>query len=211
MKLPMCARKTYLRVYTCLALGAVLFSGCKTPSATVQPDHPQVLIQTTLGAITVEVYEKAAPITAANFLRYVDEGAFEGASFYRSVTMDNQPNNEVKIEVIQGGLGATPGGNERMHAPIPHETTQQTGILHKDGALSMARSAPGTVTTEFFICIGDQPSLDFGGARNPDGQGFAALGQVIDGMNVVRQIQQQPTEGQRLSPVVEIINITRVE
>lgn len=203
--------KTYLRAAVALAVGAVLLAGCKTVPATPQAAHPHVVIQTSLGNITVEIYEEAAPITAPNFLRYVDESAFEGASFYRSVTMDNQPNNAVKIEVIQGGLGATEGGGERMHEPIPHETTEQTGILHKDGTISMARAAPGTVTTEFFICIGDQPSLDFGGARNPDGQGFAAFGQVIDGMDVVRQIQQQPLEGQRLTPVVEILTITRVE
>ena len=177
----------------------------------MHPENPQVLIQTSLGAITVEIYEKEAPISAPNFLRYVDEGAFEGAAFYRTVTMDNQPNNDVKIEVIQGGLGTTPGGKERMHVPIPHETTDQTGILHKDGVLSMARTAPGTVTTEFFVCIGDQPELDFGGTRNPDGQGFAAIGRVVEGMDIVRQIQQQPAEGQRLTPVVEVVNITRVE
>ena len=194
-----------------LALLALLFAGCKTAHEAPQPDNPQVLIQTSLGDITVEIYEKQAPITAPNFLRYVDEGAFRDASFYRTVTMDNQPNNDVKIEVIQGGLGATEGGRDRMHDPIPHETTDQTGILHKDGVLSMARAAPGTVTTEFFLCIGDQPSLDFGGARNPDGQGFAAFGRVVDGMDVVQAIQQQPADGQRLTPVVSIINITRVE
>jgi len=204
------SKSTY-RASSCVVILAVLLAGCSPSQEATQPENPQVLIQTSLGAIKVEIYEKKAPITAPNFLRYVDERAFQGASFYRTVTMDNQPNNNVKIEVIQGGLGAMAEGRERSHDPIPHETTDQTGILHKDGVLSMARTAPGTVTTEFFICIGDQPALDFGGTRNPDGQGFATFGRVVEGMDVVRQIQQQPAEGQRITPVVEIINITRVK
>jgi len=171
--------------------------------------NPQILIQTEFGHVKVEIYEEKAPITAPNFLRYIDKNLFEGASFYRTVTMDNQPNNDIKIEVIQGGLRFA-DSKERLPA-IEHETTDTTGILHKDGVISMARNEPGTASSEFFICIGDQPELDFGGKRNPDGQGFAAFGKVIEGMDVVRKIQKQPVDGQMLNPRIKIINIIRVK
>jgi peptidyl-prolyl cis-trans isomerase A (cyclophilin A) len=114
------------------------------------------------------------------------------------VTLDNQPGSEVKIEVIQGGLFED--DHPQALPPIAHETTQQTGILHKDGVISMARYGPGTATGEFFICIGDQPKLDYGGIRNSDGQGFAAFGKVINGMDVVSKIQQSPEVEQYLKP-----------
>ena len=172
-------------------------------------ETPTVLIKTELGDITVDIYEKDAPITAANFLKFVDNDLFNGATFYRVVTMDNQPNNDVKIEVIQGGLGF--GESEQRFPPIEHETTVRTGIKHKDGVISMARNEPGSASSEIFICINEQPELDFGGKRNPDGQGFAAFGKVIEGMEVVRKIQQQPAEGQMLNPKIKIYSITRIE
>ena len=95
-----------------------------------------------------------------------------------------------------------------MLPPIKHETTVLTGILHKDGVISMARNEPGTATSEFFICIGDQPSLDYGGKRNPDGQGFAAFGKVMD---VVRKIHKSATEGQWLKPRIRILNVKVLE
>ena len=125
--------------------------------------------------------------------------------FYRVVTQSNQPQNDIKIEVIQGGLIT----EEKMYEPIAHETTEETGIPHKDGVISMARNEPGTATSEFFICVGDQPELDFGGKRNPDGQGFAAFGKVIEGMEVVRKIQQQPETDQMLTHQVLIKSISR--
>ncbi len=162
--------------------------------------NPKVLIQTSLGDFEVEIYQKHAPITAANFLRYVAEGRFKGATFYRTVRMDNQPDNAIKIEVIQGGL--KDDAHPQSLPPIEHESTAKSGILHKDGVISMARNDPGTASSEFFICIGDQPELDFGGKRNPDGQGFAAFGRVIRGMDVVRKIQNQPATGQWLEPEI---------
>jgi peptidyl-prolyl cis-trans isomerase A (cyclophilin A) len=173
-----------------------------------QAANPRVVIKTELGDIKVEIYARQAPVTSANFLRYVDAGLFKGASFYRVLRLDNQPNNAVKIEVIQGGLGFS--DEDRPFPPIEHETTDKTGILHKDGAISMARNAPGSATSEFFICVGDQPELDFGGKRNPDGQGFAAFGRVIEGQDVVRKIQQQSDEGQMLKQPVMIKGIERV-
>ncbi len=174
----------------------------------LRAQNPQVLMKTELGDIKIEVYTDKAPVTAANFLRYVDENRVEGATFYRVVTLDNQPNRGVKIEVIQGGLSS--GKAAKRLKSIQHETTDKTGVLHKDGAISMARNKPGTASSEFFICVGDQPDLDFGGKRNPDGQGFAAFGKVIKGMDVVRKIQKQPVNGQRLVTRIKIISIARV-
>jgi len=171
-------------------------------------ENPCVVIKTELGDIKLQIFAGRAPITASNFFRYVDEGLFEGASFYRVVTMDNQPNNQVKIEVIQGGLSFYE--SELRFPPIAHETTDMTGILHKDGVLSMARGEPGTASSEFFICIGDQPELDYGGMRNPDGQGFAAFGKVIEGMDVVLRIQALPAESQMLKSTVKILSIERI-
>lgn len=170
-------------------------------------ENSLVLIKTDLGNIKVEVFTEMAPVTAANFLRYVDADLYKNASFYRVVRLDNQPQSPVKIEVIQGGLGFS--DEDRPFPPIDHETTAKTGILHKDGVISMARSAPGSATSEIFICIGDQPELDFGGRRNPDGQGFAAFGRVIEGMDVVRKIQKQPDEKQMLKQPVAITRIKR--
>ena len=166
-------------------------------------------METELGNITVEVYLEAAPVTAANFMRYVDEDRFGGATFYRVVRLDNQPNDDVKIEVIQGGLGNQ--GREKRLPPIEHETTEKTGLRHLDGVISMARGRPGTASSEFFICVGDQPELDYGGKRNPDGQGFAAFGRVVSGMEVVRKIQQlEPEGGQYLENPLAITRIARV-
>jgi peptidyl-prolyl cis-trans isomerase A (cyclophilin A) len=172
-----------------------------------QAANPSVVIKTDFGDIKVEIYERQAPVTGANFLRYVDAGLFKGASFYRVVKLENQPSNEVKIEVIQGGLQFSK--DKKPFPPITHETTDKTGLLHKDGTISMARLAPGSADSEFFICVGDQPELDFGGKRNPDGQGFAAFGRVIEGLDVVRKIQQQPDEEQMLKQRVMIENIER--
>lgn len=194
--------KIYWQILLLTMFGVMAFIGCKA-------QNPQILIQTELGDIAVEIYQKKASITASNFLRYIDENRFAGASFYRVVRMDNQPNNDIKIEVIQGGLGFAE--SEKRLPPIEHETTGITGILHKDGVVSMARNEPGTASSEFFICVGDQPELDFGGRRNPDGQGFAAFGKVIDGMYVVREIQRKPADGQMLNPKIKILRIIRVK
>ncbi|MBN2280261.1 MAG: alpha/beta fold hydrolase [Candidatus Marinimicrobia bacterium] len=166
---------------------------------------PVIRMETELGNIIIEADTVRAPITAKNFLRYIDERRFQGACFYRVVTPDNQPDNNIKIEVIQGGI---PDEASLLRLPpIPHETTEQTGLFHKDGTVSMARLGPGTADAEFFICINDQPELDFGGKRNPDGQGFAAFGQVIEGMDVARSIQQGPAKGQMLLQPVKIFSI----
>jgi peptidyl-prolyl cis-trans isomerase A (cyclophilin A) len=169
-------------------------------------ENPLVLIKTEKGDIVVEVDSSRAPVTAANFLRYVDAGLYDGSTFHRTVTLANQPNDPVRIEVIQGGQLA----EEKEFPPVAHETTAATGLRHVDGAISMARSRPGSASSSFFFCINDQPELDFGGRRNPDGQGFAAFGKVVRGMDVVRAIQALPAQGQQLAPPVKIISVRRI-
>lgn len=163
-------------------------------------------IETTLGDIVIELNSEAAPITSGNFLRYVDGGAYSGGTFYRTVRLDNQPNDEIRIEVIQAGANA----DTQRFAPIPLERTNETGMLHLDGTVSMARGGPDSATHAIFICIGDQPSLNFGGRRNPDGQGFAAFGQVISGMDVVRQIQSGAAREQTLIDPIVIERVSRL-
>lgn len=151
-----------------------------------------VVMSTSAGDVTIELYPEAAPVTVSNFMKYVDGDLYQNSQIYRVVRMDNQAQNTIKIEVIQGGLAdAEP---ESSFPPIDHETTESTGILHRDGVISMARLEPGSATSEFFICVNDQPGLDFGGQRNPDGQGFAAFGKVVNGMEIVRTIQNMQTD-----------------
>ena len=171
--------------------------------------NPTIIFETELGNITVELYLEKAPITVNNFLQYVKENRLEEATFYRTVTLDNQPDSDVKIEVIQGGLYED--DHPDVLPPIDHETTEMTGILHKDGVISLARYGPGSATCEFFICVGDQPSLDFGGSRNGDGQGFAAFGKVIDGMDVVYKIHRSNADGQYLEPRIKIVGVEIVK
>lgn len=173
---------------------------------TVKSQNKKVEIKTEIGSIITELYPEKAPVTCENFLKYIENKNYDNASFYRVVNMSNQPNNEIKIEVIQGGLGFN--SEATSFQPIIHETTKETGLLHKDGTLSMARLEPGTASSEIFICIGNQPELDFGGLRNKDGQGFAAFGQVIEGMEIVKKIQQLQDKNQMLIDQVKIHSIT---
>jgi peptidyl-prolyl cis-trans isomerase A (cyclophilin A) len=181
-------------------------------AATLAAATPPVVIRlsTGLGVIEAELYADRAPATVANFLKYVDAGRYTGGLFHRTVKLhpDNQPHNTVKIEVIQGGVNPEFAGQD--WPAIALERTRDTGLKHLDGTLSMARAAPDTATSDFFICIGDQPELDFGGKRNPDGQGFAAFGRVTKGMDIVRKIQNAPAEGQKLIPPVRIMKIERL-
>ena len=165
-----------------------------------------IIIRTGLGEIQAELYLNMAPVTSGNFLRYVDAGLFDSSCFYRVVRMDNQPKDSVKIEVIQGGLY---NNEDKGFPPIIHETTEMTSILHTDGTISMARYTPGSATSEFFICVGDQPELDFGGKRNPDRQGFAAFGKITKGMEVVRRIHSINASAQYLETPVLIYEIVR--
>jgi peptidyl-prolyl cis-trans isomerase A (cyclophilin A) len=174
-----------------------------------QAPLPQVRVTTELGEFVVEIDTIKAPISGKNFLKYVDGGFYDGGVFHRTVTPDNQPNDSIRIEVIQGNISRERW--EETDGPIPLERTSDTGLLHKDGTLSMARSGPDTAVASFFICVGDQPELDFAGKRNPDGQGFAAFGKVVSGMDVVRRINTSPAEGQSLTPAIRILSAVRVE
>jgi peptidyl-prolyl cis-trans isomerase A (cyclophilin A) len=169
-------------------------------------NNPEVIIETSLGEIEAELFPEKAPATVANFLLYVDKGLYDNSCFYRVVRDDNQPNDSIRIAVIQGGRY-----NEESDTipPVVHENTDMTGIRHTDGTLSMARWHPGTATSEFFITVGDQPSLDAGGMRNSDGQGFAAFGRITDGMDVVRKIHSLSAPDQYLADTVPIIRIYR--
>lgn len=170
---------------------------------------PRVIMETDAGEIVLEIDTINAPVTAGNFLNHVLAGTFEDAVFYRVVRMDNQPQNKIRIEVIQGGL-FDDSRLEKIET-IRHESTRETGLLHLNGAFSMARAEPGTASTEFFICVGDQPELDYGGKRNPDGEGFAAFGRVVKGMDVVRKIQKGADKNQYLLEKIKITGMKVVK
>ena len=179
--------------------------------AAADEETVRVTMTTSQGVIEIDLYLDKAPISAGNFLRLVDGQHLDGGSFYRVITYDNDNGNS-RIEMIQGGLGDE---RESSFEPIAHETTEQTGILHKDGVISVARGDVGTASSEFFICLVDHPGLDFGNVCNPDEQGFAAFGQVMSGVDVVRRINQSPadslsesdyTKGQILTDPVVIIS-----
>jgi len=176
-------------------------------AAQTQPGRIPIVIETELGDIQAELDSARAPVTVTNFLRYVDAHLYDGARFFRSVRMDNQPDDSIKIQVVQVALSRENADKE--FPPIPLERTNETGLHHVDGALSMARWGPDTGTSSFSIVIDRQPSMDFGGMRNPDGQGFAVFGRVTDGMDLVRRIQARPTRGQQLTAPVRILTIRR--
>ncbi len=165
------------------------------------------IIKTSLGDIRVELYPEKAPLTVANFLKYVDQNLYDGTNFYRVCTAENEKERKVKIQVIQGG--DVP--EVKQFAPVLMENTEQTKVRHLDGTLSMARDTPNSATSSFFICIGDQPELDFAGKRNPDGQGFAAFGRVNKGKQIVKKIQEQKDNAQYLITPVTIYSISRTE
>jgi peptidyl-prolyl cis-trans isomerase A (cyclophilin A) len=200
------------------AVATMLVAGIAMVGAlpTAQTGAVRVAVQTALGDIVVEVDSAKAPATAANFLRYVDAGHYDGGTWHRTVKMDNQPESTIKIEVIQAGVNADHAKDG--FPPIALERTNRTGLLHKDGVISMARGGADSATSGWFICINDQPSLDFGGLRNPDGQGFAAFGRVVSGMDVVRRIQAAPSsttrttnaDAQRLTPPIKIVKVARI-
>jgi len=176
--------------------------------AIVQPTVPVVTIETSIGSIDVEIDTARAPITAANFLKYVDAKMYDGGRFHRAVRLDNQVRKDVMIQVIQGGRAPEQAKAMKGFGPIPLERTSLTMLKHVDGAISMARgNAADSASSDFFLCVGDNPSLDFGGARNPDGQGFAAFGRVIRGMDVVQKIQSGATNDRE--QLIEPITIVR--
>lgn len=183
------------------------FSFCLNALISFSQNEIRCLINTSLGDIQIKLNPEKAPVTVANFLKYVDQKLYDGTSFFRVCTSENEKDRDIKIEVIQGG--DVP--ESKQFEPIPIETTFQTGLKHQNGTISMARDTPNSATSSFFICINDQPELDFAGKRNPDGQGFAAFGKVSKGMKVVRKIQKQKENNQRIAEPVVIYSIKRIE
>jgi peptidyl-prolyl cis-trans isomerase A (cyclophilin A) len=165
-----------------------------------------VRIETALGNIGIELFDAAAPASAGYFLADVRAGLFDGSSFFRIVTLTNQRlvERRRKIAVIQGGLKHA---REDLPPVIPHETTVMTGLRHLRGTVSLARFAPGAVYHSFFICLRDEPALDFGGARHPDGQGFAAFGRVTQGFDVVERIYARAEAQEHLSKEIGIARV----
>lgn len=192
------------RVFIALLLLAT--SSCSSSNR----KNPHIEIQTKLGNIELELFIDKAPQTVSAVLSYIDSGLYRDAAFYRVLNMDNQPSDAPKAELVQGGLWNKKGARRDLLKGIPHETTQQSGILHTNGVISLARQEPGTANTEFFICVGDQPGFDYGGENNPDGQGYAAFGKVIRGMDVVRKIYDMPEADQYFEPPVPIFNIVKL-
>ena len=174
-----------------------------------QPPLPRVVLETSAGRVVIEVNDRAAPITGANFLKYVDEGRLDGTTFYRA--MRSAPG----MGLVQGGTNNDPA---RLLPPIAHEPTTQTGLSHIDGAVSMARFDPGTATGDFFVSVGATPSYDAGRPFSIDAYGFAVFGKVVEGMEVVRAILVAPTSptegegfmrGQMLDPRIVIVSARR--
>lgn len=192
-----------------LACGMAAAPG-RPPAA---PGEVLVRIETALGTIDVAVDAAHAPITAANFLKYVDGHFYDGGRFHRATRPDNYtPSlpNRPAMEIIQAGIN--PARRTEGFPAVPLERTSVTGLRHVAGTISMARTPQAdSATSDFFICLDDQPSLDFGGHRFDDSQGAAAFGHVVKGMDVVRRIQQQPVQAQALTPSITITRIARVQ
>ena len=197
-----------------VAAALAMTTGSSPVAAQSSQGPVAVTIRTAMGDIDLELYPDRAPVTVANFLAYLDAGHYDGGGFYRVVRYDND-NGNPKIEVIQGGVNEAGRG---AFPPIAHERTEDTGQLHVDGTISMGRGGVGTATSEFFICIGDQPGLDHGQSRTADMQGFAAFGQVVRGLDVVRVIDRleapavsdsEYTSGQILEEPVRILEVVR--
>jgi peptidyl-prolyl cis-trans isomerase A (cyclophilin A) len=144
----------------------------------------RVILETGEGPITIELEAERAPATTANFLRYVDQKRLNGTSFYRATKVGPA------LGLIQGGVRNDP---KKLLAPVAHEPTSKTGLSHVDGAISMARNAPGTATADFFITVGAVPSMDANPSSPGDNLGFAAFGRVLEGMEIVRRILAAPT------------------
>jgi peptidyl-prolyl cis-trans isomerase A (cyclophilin A) len=178
--------------------------------STPRPATQKVAIETSLGRIVLELETARAPITARNFLRYVDQKRLDGVGFYRSVKVAD------KFGFVQFGVEGHP---KRILPPIAHEPTTRTGVKHVDGAISTARLAPGTARGEFTISVGDQTSLDANPSAPGDNLGYAAFGKVVEGMDVIWKILDAPTsptrgegvmKGQMLEPRIRVLSVRRV-
>ena len=199
--------------FTLLLVGCIAVVAVCVSTQGQRVADPVVVFETDRGRIEIEVNARQAPLSAANFLKYVDGGFYDGGTINRAVRPDNTLRHDVEIQVIQFQIARARERDE--FPPIPLERTRATGLKHVDGAVSMARNGPDTATGSFAIVIGDQPEMDFGGKRNPDGQGFAVFGRVVSGMAVVKSIQALPTGprgpygAETLNPPVPIVRAYR--
>lgn len=185
---------------------ALMLSACVATAG--GPDRPRVVLDTDAGRMVLELELERAPLTVCNFLSYVTDGDYEGGTFFRTVVSGTNDNPH-PIDVIQA---ATPrGADDTLRPPVPLERTRDTGLSHFAGTVSMARDGPDTATSSFFIVTRDTPALDFGGGRNPDGQGFAAFGRLVEGLDVARRIQASPADAEeQLTPPVTIRSATLI-
>jgi len=189
----------------CIALCSILFLSCNQPAS----KNPHVLLVTAFGDIEMELFPDKAPKTVAAFLSYIDSGFYKNSSFYRVVMLEGF-SSDGNVGLIQGGIWQT---NDQQQPAIPgieHESTKQTGLSHTSGTVSLARTTPGTASTEFFICIGDQSQFDYGNNNQGDTLGFAAFGSVFKGMTVVRKIQQERRTDQSFDKKIVINEIKRL-
>jgi peptidyl-prolyl cis-trans isomerase A (cyclophilin A) len=180
------------------------------PDVSWAAGKPRVVMTTALGAITLQLEHQKAPLTTANFLRYVAAGKYDGATFFRAARTKGAPKT--------GTIVGAPPPRQEPFPPIGHEPTSKTGLKHLDGTISIGRFSPGTARGNFFICVGPQPYLDAKPGAPGDNLGFAAFGQVVSGMSVVRRILAAPTnpkighadqKGQWLDPPVTITTARR--
>lgn len=183
----------------------------EAPPPPPPPALVHVLLHTSLGDIKLALEKERAPLTTANFLRYVDQKRFDGATFYRAVKLDE----EGKYGLVQGGLKGDP---KKILKPVKHEAPFKTGLSNVNGAVSMARGAPGTAASDFFIVVGDLVSLD--GKPDTDDPGYAVFGHVAEGMDVVKQIMEAPRaldapdpamKGQMIAAPLKIQSARRVD
>ena len=189
----------------CICFFVLLLPACKQ-----QYKNPHVVIQTNVGNIELELYADKAPKTVGRFLKNIDSGYYNNTTFYRVLKDDNQASDSWKARLIQGGMWQRQHKLYTSIPGIPHESTKETGITHTAGTVSLARAEPGTAATEFFICIDDEHGFDYGGKNNADGQGYAAFGRVVGGINTVNVIYNKaPETDQALIPPIDIYNIVR--
>ncbi len=172
-------------------------------------DQPHVIITTNVGDIELELYDKKAPKTVAAFLSNIEKGLYKNGSFYR-VLKEEGLESQYNSGLVQGGINRTNPEAYKALPGIPHESPRETGLSHTNGIISMARTTPGSATSEFFICIGDQTQFDSSRRTNPDGLGYAAFGKVIKGMTIVRKIQAEKNNGEEIIVPVRIINIEKL-
>lgn len=184
---------------------SILFISCGSHYTT-----PHVVITTNYGAIEAELFPDKAPKTVASFLNYVDSGLYKNSSFYRVVFVES-PVSSYNFGLIQGGIWQSNNAKAAALPGIPHESPKQTGLSHTDGTLSLARGVAGSANSEFFICVGDQTQYDSSSTTNPDGLGYAAFGRVTRGMDIVRKIHSQPSDGQTFIQPIIITAIERVK